>query len=82
VPAIKGPREWWDSYAMILPLDVGADQYTETKRAFVCGMLATLDSLAGVGEELSDDEGADFLDRYRQTLFEIVDEMKAGESIQ
>jgi len=80
--AIKGPREWWASYAALFPVDVGGTQFNETKRAFVAGMLATLDSLAGVGEELSDEEGVDFLDSYKQTLFQMVTEMKAEELIQ
>jgi hypothetical protein len=82
MPAIKGPREWWESYAVFFPVGVESTQYNETKRAFVAGMVATLDSMMAVGEELSDGEAVDFLDSYKQILSQMVMEMKAEELIQ
>lgn len=80
---LKDPRQWWESYASGYPPNVSRVQIDETKKAFIAGMLATLETLKKIGDsDVSESEGTAFLDKYNAMLNNMVEEMVAGERVQ
>ena len=77
---LKDPRQWWESYASAYPPNVSRVHIDETKKAFIAGMLATLETLKKIGDsDVSESEGTAFLNKYHVMLMNMVEEMVAGE---
>lgn len=74
---LKGPREWWQSYAVHFPPHASDVQRRETYKAFVAGMLASLLTVKIIGN-LSSDEYVAYLENFEAILNQMKDEISGG----
>jgi hypothetical protein len=66
-------------YEEAIPATAGEYQRRETMRAFVAGMAVTMETLAVVGEALTEPSGCSFLDAFEEELKTMINEMSAGD---
>jgi hypothetical protein len=73
-------RQMWEDFAAaILPADCSAVQRQEMRRAFFAGFNALLCALMAMGDDaVSEDEGAAWLEAWKQELVAFYADLKAG----
>lgn len=71
--------ETWKSYRQrVMPSTVSQTQDTETRRAFYAGGYAMLLLVKHIPDELSEDDGVEFLKSLEAECLEFVAKIKAG----
>ena len=60
--------EWLSYQSAVLPQNCPAIQRVETRRAFYAGAQAMLALIARIDEDVPDEQGVEYLERFRREL--------------
>lgn len=74
-------QQMWDNFAerILAPMNVSANQYTETRRAFYGGAWGMLCAMKRVGEDdITEDRGVDYFQARHDEITKFYEDVLSG----
>lgn len=69
----------WQGYEQqVIPKNAPPVQFQETKRAFYAGAWALLGIMKRIGDDMSEEQGADALDKLEQEIQDFINKIGKG----